>query len=58
MPRRLRLKKRRKPKKGRPLKRPKELLLWMTWAKFNMEVILLKRGFLSESKKMFSKLKD
>jgi hypothetical protein len=58
MPRQLRLKRKRKHRKGRPVKRPKELLLWMTWAKFNMEVILLKRGFLSESKKMFSKLKD
>jgi hypothetical protein len=58
MPRPLRLKRRRKHRKERPLKRPKELLLWMTWAKFNMEVILLKRGFLSEFKKMFSKLKD
>jgi hypothetical protein len=58
MLRRLRLKRRKRRKKGRPLKRPKELLLWMTWAKFYMEVILLKRGFLSESKKMFSKLKD
>ena len=58
MPRRLKLKRRRRPRKGRQLRRLKELLLWMTWGKFNMEVILLKRGFLSEFKKMFSKLKD
>jgi hypothetical protein len=58
MQRRLRLKRRKRPRKERLLRRLKESLLWMTWAKFNMEVILLKRGFLSESKKMFSKLKD
>jgi hypothetical protein len=53
-----RLKRRRKLKRKRPPRRLKGLLQWMTLAKFNMGVILLKRVFLSEYKKMFSKLKD
>jgi len=58
MPKRQRPKRRRRPWKEKPQRRPKGSLQWMGLAKFNMEVIWLKRTFLSESKKMFSKLKD
>jgi len=58
MPKLQRQKRRRRPRRRKPQRRPKGSLPWMALAKFNMQVILLKRPFLSESKKMFSKLKD